>query len=140
MPIDNSQHSRQKVDYVIKLASFYGAKVHILGLLDSNEDIDSRKFNIKLDAVEQAFKKAELPYMRKVIMGSNIAVEAMKYSEYVGADLLVIMTDHESTLSGVFLGSLAKQVVNHSKVPVLSIKPSEGPYEDEGLGGQWMPV
>lgn len=140
MPIDNSPHSRQKVDTVIKLASYYGAKVHILGLMDSNEDIDIRKFNIKIDAVENAFKRAEVNYLKKTIMGSNIAVEAMKYSDYVSADLLVIMTDHESTLSGVFLGSLAKQVVNHSKVPVMSIKPHEGPYEDEALGGQWMPV
>jgi nucleotide-binding universal stress UspA family protein len=130
MPIDNSLHSRQKVNYVIELASHYGAKIHMLGLLDSNEEMneaDEKKFNIKLDAAENVLKKSGLSYTRKLVKGHNIAIEAMKYSEEVGADLLVIMTDHESSLSGIFMGPLAKQIVNHSKVPVMSIKPIETP-------------
>jgi len=128
MPIDNSAHSRQKVDYVIKLAKLYGSKIHILGLLESLEEKEEKKFNIKLDAVESIIKDTELPYVRKLVTGHNTAAEAMKYSEEVNADLLVIMTDHESHLSGAFLGALAKQVVNHSKVPVMSIRPKEGPF------------
>lgn len=128
MPIDNTQHSRQKVYYVLQLAKLYGSKVHILGLLEDLQEIEERKFNIKLDAVEQAIKEAGLPYTRTLVTGHNIAVEAMKYSEEVNADLLVIMTDHESHISGSFLGALAKQVVNHSKVPVMSIRPKEGQY------------
>ena len=128
MPIDNSPHSRQKVDYVIKLAELYGSKIHILGLLESLEESEERKFGIKLDAVENVIKQAGLPFVRKLVTGHNVAVEAMRYSEEVNADLLVIMTDHESHLSGAFLGALAKQVVNHSKVPVMSIRPKEGPF------------
>lgn len=134
VPIDNSLHSRQKVDYAVEIAKHYGAKVHILGLLDSSEKIDANKFEIKLDSVEKVVKSAELPYVRKEITGNNIAVAAMNYADEVKADLLIIMTDHESTMNGVFLGSLAKQVVNHSKVPVMSIRPSSGQYEDSGLG------
>jgi nucleotide-binding universal stress UspA family protein len=123
MPIDNSLHSRQKVDYVIKLASIYGSKVHVLGLLNSNEETDEKKFNIKLESAENTLKSAKIPYIRKVVKGNNIAVEAMKYSNEVNADLIVIMTDHESNITGMFLGALSKQIVNHSKIPVMSIKP-----------------
>ncbi len=126
MPIDNSEHSRQKVDYVIEVAKRYGSKIHILGLLETLAEEEERKFNIKLDAVEHVIKQTELPYVRKFVTGHNVAVEAMKYSDEVNADLLVIMTDHdESSLSGPFLGPLAKQVVNHSKIPVMSIHPVE---------------
>jgi len=123
MPIDNSLHSRQKVDHVINLASIYGAKVHILGLLNSDEEIDEKRFNIKIESAENALKSAEIPYVCKIIKGANIAVEAMKYSNKVDADLIVIMTDHESNITGMFLGNLSKQIVNHSKIPVMSIKP-----------------
>ena len=58
MPIDNSLHSRQKVDHVIRLASIYKANVHILGLLNSDEEIDKQKFNIKLESAENALKNA----------------------------------------------------------------------------------
>lgn len=123
MPIDNSLYSRQKVDYVIKLGHLYDSKIHILGLLDHGEEVDEKKFDIKLDSVENALKKTGLRYVRKIAKGHNVAEEAMKYANEVKADLLVIMTDHESTLRGAFLGSLAKQIVNHSRVPVLSIRP-----------------
>lgn len=129
MPIDNTLHSRQKVNNVIELASMYGSKVHILGLLNSDEEIDEKKFNIKLDSVENVIKKVGVPYVRKLKKGKNIAMEAMNYSDEVKADLIVIMTDHESNLTGRFMGALSKQIVNHSKVPVMSIKPIEGYHE-----------
>jgi len=128
MPIDNSLHSRQKVDHVIELASHYASRVHILGLVVPDET-DEKKFSIKLDTVEKAVHNAGISYVLKVIKGENLAVEAMKYSEKVKADLVVIMTDHESDLTGMFLGAFAKQIINHSRIPVMSIKPREGGYE-----------
>ncbi len=123
MPIDNSLYSRQKVDYVIRLAHLYDSRVHILGLINDGDEIDEKKFAIKLDSVENALKRTGLRYVRTLIKGSNIAEEAMKYSDKVKADLIVIMTDHESHLKGALLGTLAKQIVNHSKIPVMSIRP-----------------
>ena len=122
MPIDNSFHSRQKIDYVITLAKHYNATIHLLGLY--NNLVKEKKFNIKLESAEDAIKKAKLPYVKKVVNCHDVAIEAMKYSYEVRADLLVIMTDHEeSRYSGFLLGS--KHVINHSKVPVMSIKPTE---------------
>ena len=69
-----------------------------------------------------------MSYVRKVIKADNIAKEAMKYAEEVNADLLAIMTDHESNLTGMFMGAFAQQIVNHSSVPVLSIKPIKGAF------------
>lgn len=125
VPIDNSLHSRQKVNNVCALAAKYGSKVHILGLLNSDEEIDMKKINIKLDSVEAVIKKLGVPYVRKLKKGKNLAIEAMEYSDKVKADLIVIMTDHESNLTGMFLGGFSKQIINHSKVPVMSIKPNE---------------
>jgi len=136
MPIDNDLHSRQKVNNVIELATSYKSTVHILGLLETDADgIDEKKFEIKMDSVEDAIKHAGIPFVRKLVKGDNLAVEAMKYSEEAGGDLIVIMTGHESNLTGMFLGSFAKQIVNHSKIPVLSIKPEETLLEEFDLTG-----
>jgi|SRR6185312_116106 len=131
MPIDNSLYSRQKTDHVIRMANLFGSKVHILGLLSSNEKIDEKKFGIKLDSVENALKKAGIRYDRKTVKGKNIADEALKYADEVKADLIVIMTDHESALKGNFLTGHARQIVNHSTIPVMSIKPLLGSTLDE---------
>jgi hypothetical protein len=33
------------------------------------------------------------------------------------------MTEQEDNFGGIFLGPYAQQIVNHSKIPVMSIKP-----------------
>ncbi len=129
LPIDNSLHSRQKVDYVIEIATHYGAFVHLLGLVNTDEDIDENKFMIKIESVQSALENAKIEYDRKIVHGKNLAIEAIKYSNEVKADLIVTMTDHESDLTGMFLGAFAKQIVNHSRIPVMSIKPIEAHYE-----------
>jgi nucleotide-binding universal stress UspA family protein len=131
LPIDDSMHSRQKVDHTIAIAKKYAAKIYVLGL--QNENTDQKKFKIKLDSVEKLIKKAKLPYEIKPVKDDNTAVAAMKYAKKVKADLIVVLTGHESRLTGMFLGAFAKQIVNHSKIPVMSIKPMEGTYESLSL-------
>ncbi len=130
MPIANGLHSRQKVNNVIDIASKYNSTVHVMGLLETNDPVDDNKFGIKLESVLHTLKHANIKYTTKLVRGHNPAVEAMKYSEEVNGDLIVIMTDHESDLTGMFLGTVAKQIVNHSKIPVMSIRPLEAHIED----------
>ncbi|MGZ4035407.1 MAG: universal stress protein, partial [Bacteroidia bacterium] len=139
LPIDSSLHSRQKVDHAIEMASHFGATIKILGLVRTNEELDEKKFLIKIEAVEKALNKANINHDCKIVHGKNLAVETMQYSEEVKADLMMIMTDHESHLTGMFLGAFAKQIVNHSKIPVMSIKPIEGHYEPLDLSASSNP-
>lgn len=133
LPIDDSFHSRQKVDETIGLAKKYSAKIHILGLID--KDTDPKKLSIKLDSVEKAVRKAGLTLSRNTVKGKNLALAALKYSRKVKADLISVLTNHESHLNGIFLDTFAKQIVNHSPVPVLSIRPKEGIYDSVSLAG-----
>jgi nucleotide-binding universal stress UspA family protein len=85
--------------------------------------VDEKVFEQKMNSIEVTLKGSRIFYTRKLIKGKNIAEEAMKYSELVNADLLVIMNDHEAHLKETLFGSLARQIVNHSKIPVMSIQP-----------------
>ncbi len=123
LPIDETLHSRQKVSNILPIATKCNAEVHLVGLMNSSDKSDIAKFNIKMSTVEEMIHKAGLKCVRKIVKGTNIAMEAMKYAEEVNADLLSIMTDHESNMTGIFMGAFARQIVNHSKTPVLSIKP-----------------
>ncbi|HEV7231010.1 MAG TPA: universal stress protein [Bacteroidia bacterium] len=133
LPVDNLLHSRQKTDYAIELARLSKARIHILGLLETEDAVEEGKFNIKLDAVEKEVKDAGLTYVRKIERGNNLATTAMEYAQRVQGDLIVILKEEESRLSG--RGLFAKQIVNHSKIPVMSIKPQEGYFESIDLTG-----
>lgn len=129
LPIDDTRYSRQKVSNVLPLATKCKSEVHILGIVQSDDKSDIAKLKIKLNTVEEAINKAGLVCIRKMVNGTNVAMESIKYAEEVHADLLSIMTDHESNLTGIFMGAFARQIVNYSKIPVLSIKPITGSYE-----------
>jgi nucleotide-binding universal stress UspA family protein len=137
LPIDRSLHSREKVAYAIDMANIYQSKIHVVGLLDSDEAEDNDKLQIVLDQVQHALEKAEVIFSRQTVHGKLLAAEALRYAESVDADLIIIMTDHESALTGLFMGPLAKQIVNHSKIPVLSLKPHYGSFESLDLTGSY---
>ncbi len=123
LPIDDSAHSRQKVNQAIVLAKHFVSKIHIVGLADSSDVLDLKKFEIKLDQIEEYIKKCGIESTRKTLNGNNQAKMTLDYSGSVNADLVVIMTDQDENITGRFLGSYAQQIVNHSKIPVLSIQP-----------------
>lgn len=137
LPIDRTLHSREKVEIATSIANVFAAKIHIVGLLETLESHEEDKLNIILDQVQNAIEKHGLPFSRKTVKGSNLAHEALKYGAAVNADLIIIMTEHESALNGIFLGSRAKQIVNHSRIPVMSIKPSNGKFEGLDMGGSY---
>jgi nucleotide-binding universal stress UspA family protein len=134
IPIDNSIHSREKVQLAMTFANLFKAKIHIIGFPDSTDEQDINKFNIKIESVEKIIKLSELSYVSTIIHGSNLADAAIDYASKNNCDLIVINTGHESKLTGIFMGVFAQQIVNHSEVPVLSFKHSHGHFSIDTVG------
>jgi len=55
----------------------------------------------------------------------NITKSTINYANEVGADIIAIMTEQETTTANLFLGAYAQQMVNHAPIPVLSIHAKE---------------
>jgi nucleotide-binding universal stress UspA family protein len=131
LPIDNSPTSRQKVPVAIELARYYKSVIHIAGLINSSNEEVLMKFDVKINQVKHFIEEKEVAYSVKVLNGENPSTLLMDYATQINADLMVIMTDQEG---GLFMGSGAQKVVNHSKIPVLSVRPQEGDPEKISLG------
>jgi nucleotide-binding universal stress UspA family protein len=128
IPIDSAIHSREKVNAALSIAKLYNAKVHILGLINTDDHLELDKMKIKLESVEKFASHENLTFVTSVEHGDNIAKTAMSYASKNKCDLIVINTGHESRITGIFLGPFAQQIVNHSSIPVLSIKHTEGRF------------
>jgi nucleotide-binding universal stress UspA family protein len=128
LPIDTSEHTRHKVVLAIELAKQFTSQIYAIGLLSGDEGSKKPAMEVMLHQVETAATKAGI--VCKTELHENVknrAIETVNFCEKVDGDLIAIMTDQDSEISGFFLGNYALQVIHHSKVPVLSIKPEEHP-------------
>lgn len=128
VPIDNSFHSREKLGISVRLAATYGAHLHICGLRShdhDDQDLNAR-FKMKMKQVEDFLKEKEASYDMTTVFCSNIAKATMDFATEKDADLIIIMNEQEINSTGFFMGAYAQQIVNHSKIPVLSIRPTTG--------------
>ena len=128
LPIDDASHSREKVNVAMDIAKMYGAKIHLIGLPFSKKKDDVNEMEIKLKSVEKVIKEYKLPYITTIVHGKNLMESALKYGKSNKCDLIVINTGHESKTTGSFLGLLAQQIINHSTIPVLSVRATEDNY------------
>ena len=125
LPIDNSPQSRQKVSYALAVARSYGSHICIAGLIDFSNEDNKRMFKLKVDQVGEWLLQHGVSVEKKFVEGDNLAKMTMQAAEEWDADLIVIMTEQEPSITGFFLGTYATQVVNHSKKPVMAVHPSE---------------
>jgi len=133
LPIDNSAHSRQKVHHAVVLANHFGSVIHIVGLVDTTIESQQHHLEVIIKQVEEFLSTSKIGHTTKYILGNNQAKLTLEYATEINADLIVIMGDQEENLIGRLMGPYAQQIVNHSKIPTLSIPPAYGYLSTESM-------
>jgi nucleotide-binding universal stress UspA family protein len=121
MPFDSTKVTRQKLPFTALLAKYFNSEVHIVGLFTSKMDDMRYRIRNYVAQAEDYFKENNIDYVVTYLETDNITEKTLEYSKEIGANLISIMTEQETTTSNLWLGPYAAQMVNHSPVPVLSI-------------------
>jgi nucleotide-binding universal stress UspA family protein len=122
MPIDSTRDSRQKVPWTIEFASMFpNTEIHVLGIHTTKNKTVRSEVEGYVMSVEKLLDKRQVKYTTAFIEAENTTLSTIEYANEVNADLIVIMTEQEKTLSNIFLGPYAQQMVNQSHIPVLTI-------------------
>jgi nucleotide-binding universal stress UspA family protein len=139
LPIDLSEHSRQKVNIAIQLAAKFGAHLHLLGLLSKNDTEHKFKLEVILPQIEKLAKAKKIVCTADIKVTPNKAKATLTYAKSKKADLIVTMSDQDAEFSRFILGSYAHQLINDSLIPVLSIPPEihNENLATDSIGGLW---
>lgn len=120
LPIDSTIESRQKVPFTSGLAKAFNAEIMILGLVSSSA---------MKTLISSYCKQVEKYLLNHGVLNSthyreadNITDATISFAKENNGDLIAVMTEQETTLSNLLLGSYAQQMINHSHVPVLSLR------------------
>jgi len=145
-PTDFSELSAYALEYARSLAETYGAKLHLLHVVDEAyqywmgmspegiaigpppEEILAASRNSMTRFVESQWGVAPDYLYTEVRLGRPF-VDIIRYARDIGADLIVLGTHGRSGLSHVLLGSVTEKVVRKSPCPVLTVRPPSQSFE-----------
>lgn len=118
-PLDETFHTREKLPLVTLMGSTYDAKVSLVGLQIHTDKDSSTHMQAIMRQASQYIQQKVKTYQDKLISSKNEVTDLVKTASEDKADLLVIMSSHEKSLSNLFSGPYAQQVTDKSSIPVL---------------------
>lgn len=124
LPIDVYKNTRQKVHVVAELAKMFKAEVHVVDIRTSEKKDIVYRLKKYGDQAFEYLDKQKIKTIRKTRKGSNIVDAVIAYGYHINADLISITKIDRGTPGNQSISTNAQQMVNHSPIPVLSIKPS----------------
>lgn len=126
LPLDNTANTKQKVNYAISFAKKFNASVHVIALLNANEESAIPATNVLIKQIKELADEHGVKIHSETLTNvSNSAKATVKYCQENNGDLVIIMTDQDAELSGLFLGPYAQQIIHLSKVPVIALTPKD---------------
>ncbi|HPE87649.1 MAG: universal stress protein [Bacteroidales bacterium] len=124
-PVDSTLETRQKAPFTGEIAIAFDATIHILKLYSTSVDAVRATVDAYARQVKEYFDSMEIKNILIEKEADNITNTTLEYAREAGANLISIMTEQEKTAMNWFLGTYANQMINHSEMPVLSIRPKE---------------
>ena len=123
LPIDLSDHSRQKVNYALSMAKAFNAKITILGLYDENEKGDKFKLEIVVNQIAKLCEKQKITFEQYIDKTHHRVSKTNSFAKKHKNDLVITMTDQKIEGFRGILSSYDHELIHTSKIPVISIEP-----------------
>lgn len=129
LPLDLSKETREKVSKAIELSKIFGgAAIRVVSVLFTTDEFVVNRITRQLGQVKSFLEKENIECTAEIIKGikgeETLAQNILEYAQKVEGDLIMIMTQQEVDFTQYFIGSSAQEIINHSVIPVLSIRPA----------------
>jgi nucleotide-binding universal stress UspA family protein len=126
LPLDLQKETKQKVGRAIKIARQFNSTIHVISVSPTDDEFIVNRQIRNLNQVEEVIRLQGVNVLSKLLLPeetSNISRMVVGYAKEVDADLIVIMTQQETDFTDYFIGSTAQQIIYHSRIPVMSVRP-----------------
>ncbi|MFM2376892.1 MAG: hypothetical protein RLZZ165_1989 [Bacteroidota bacterium] len=126
IPIDLTRETGEKLELGVEFAKNFSAELLIVSVLSSKSERDRERLNHRMaKAVAHVQRQGVKVESHLLIAMGDVSKAVLDYATEAGVDLVMIMTQQEGQkkLRATIFGTDSAQIVNHSKIPVISIKP-----------------
>jgi nucleotide-binding universal stress UspA family protein len=123
LPLDLTKETKEKVDKAVELATMFGSVIHIVTIVESDDEFIMNRLTRQMNQVEDFIAAASIKCTSEFVSGKDVVDEILQAGKRVEADLIMIMTQQEVGFTDLFISSAAQEIINNSDIPVLSIRP-----------------
>lgn len=123
LPLDLTKETKEKVDKAVELAKLFRSVINIITVINTDDEYIVNALKRQMSMVKAFVEDLNVECTGEFIENDSIAEGILEYSKKIDADLIIIMTQQELEWTDFFIGSAAQEVINHSDIPVLSIRP-----------------
>ncbi len=120
VPLDITFQTREKVPFTAILAKLFNSEVHLISVRLTHLSSIESKLHQYVESVALFMGRQNISFTIEHLQGDNLTDMIIDYANSVNADLISIMTEQEQTISNIFKGSYAHQMINKALIPVLS--------------------
>ncbi|WP_158728817.1 MULTISPECIES: universal stress protein [unclassified Flavobacterium] len=117
----------EKYDYIKPIVEKNDAVIHILGVAFENDMQERYAVNVDFDTVKKAINHDATYMTYEAVQSTDIADTILAVANKRNDDLMIINATLDKKWYQFFKGNYTQKIINHSKIPVLSVKPELTP-------------
>jgi len=123
LPLDLTREIQKQLKAAVLYGKNYNAEIHLVSALIGGIEVKESRIYKKLKDAEKELKANQIKTNIKLFEVSNVPpfMRVLQYSEEIGADMIIILTHEEGYTYDNYIGAFAHQIINLSKMPVLSL-------------------
>ena len=122
-PIRLQSGSLDKYFYARPIIEKNNSEIFILGLAERQGSVNSKDLYPVIEKLKQLLENDSVNSQTAYYEGDDITSEVYRKISELGADLLILTANIDTDWKTFFVGPFVQKVINHSRIPVLSIKP-----------------
>jgi nucleotide-binding universal stress UspA family protein len=123
LPLDLTREIQKQLKAAMLYAKNYDAEIHLVSALIGGIKISESRIHKKLKEAEKELKANNIKTKVKLFEVSKVPpfMRVLQYSEEIEADMIIVLTHQEGYTYDNYIGAFAHQIINLSKMPVLSL-------------------
>lgn len=132
-PIRSTTGIEEKYEMVKSILLEKNVVLEVTGIVDKSRPDQITKISSSLSKLKLRMVDDKINFHSDLFYVSNIAGDILRIGEEKEADLLAINATLDYNWREMFIGPYTQQIVNHSKIPVLSFRPIFEPANKQGI-------
>jgi nucleotide-binding universal stress UspA family protein len=130
----------EKYFYARPIVEKNNSELVLLGLSDMKKPNDVKEIATLIEKLKIQLVNDNIKFHSALCPYEDFPEETIKIAKDFDADLIILTANLDYDLKAYFVGPFTQQVINHSQLPVLSIKPKHIPNDPESfdkLAANW---